>query len=127
MPDDGQTSPPTNESHFVDAVARGDMAAMESIASATMRTHLHFSSESPGPIASRPPVPGSTIREIERHAILTTLQHVEGSTSKAAAILGISARTIQNRLTEYRIEDERADPAYGPRAPGIRRQKEPDR
>jgi DNA-binding NtrC family response regulator len=48
-----------------------------------------------------PPVPGSTLAEIERHAILATLEHTGGCTSRAAAILGISPRTIQYRLREY--------------------------
>ena len=47
-------------------------------------------------------IPGSAISEIERAAILRTLESVDGSTSKAAAILGISARKIQYRLREYR-------------------------
>jgi two-component system response regulator HydG len=46
-------------------------------------------------------IPGATMAEIERHAILTTLDAVEGSTSKAAEILDISVRTIQYRLHEY--------------------------
>jgi two-component system, NtrC family, response regulator len=44
---------------------------------------------------------GSTLRDIEREAILGTWQLVERSTSRAAAILGISPRTIQYRLKEY--------------------------
>jgi DNA-binding NtrC family response regulator len=51
--------------------------------------------------ADRPPVPGSSIAELERHAILETLKAVGGSTSKAAKLLGISARKIQYRLHEY--------------------------
>ncbi len=46
-------------------------------------------------------IPGSTMGEIERFAILKTLEHVGGSTSKAAELLGISPRTIQYRLQEY--------------------------
>jgi two-component system response regulator HydG len=46
-------------------------------------------------------IPGSTMAEIERHAILTTLEATAGSTSKAAEILDISVRTIQYRLHEY--------------------------
>jgi DNA-binding NtrC family response regulator len=42
--------------------------------------------------------------ELERYAILKTLEHVRGSTSKAAEILGISPRKIQYRLAEYRGE-----------------------
>ncbi len=52
-----------------------------------------------------PQVPGASLRELERYAILKTLEHVGGSTSKAARILGISPRKIQYRLNEYREED----------------------
>ena len=46
-------------------------------------------------------IPGATWAEIEREAILRTLQMVDGSTGRAAEILGISARKIQYRLKEY--------------------------
>ncbi len=46
-------------------------------------------------------IPGATMAELERHAILATLESVNGSTSKAAEILDISVRTIQYRLNEY--------------------------
>ncbi|MDP3273640.1 MAG: sigma-54 dependent transcriptional regulator [Deltaproteobacteria bacterium] len=46
-------------------------------------------------------IPGSTMAEIERYAILTTLQAVGGSTTKAAEMLELSVRTIQYRLHEY--------------------------
>jgi two-component system, NtrC family, response regulator AtoC len=48
-----------------------------------------------------PPIPGSSLAEIERYAILKTLEHTGGSTSKAAEVLGISPRKIQYRLQEY--------------------------
>jgi DNA-binding NtrC family response regulator len=48
-----------------------------------------------------PPIPGSTLAEIEKYAILKTLEQVGGSTSRAAEKLGISARKIQYRLHEY--------------------------
>jgi DNA-binding NtrC family response regulator len=54
-----------------------------------------------------PPVPGSTLAVIERHAILSTLEYTGGCTSRAAAILGISPRTIQYRLREYAGEPVR--------------------
>jgi DNA-binding NtrC family response regulator len=50
---------------------------------------------------SRPPIPGATLAELEKHAILETLAAAGGSTSKAAEMLGISVRTIQYRLHEY--------------------------
>ena len=48
-----------------------------------------------------PPVPGTTIHDLERYAILKTLEACGGSTSKAAMILGISTRKIQYKLHEY--------------------------
>jgi two-component system, NtrC family, response regulator HydG len=51
--------------------------------------------------AGAPTIPGSTMAELEKYAILETLKSTAGSTSKAAEILGISTRTIQYRLHEY--------------------------
>ena len=53
-------------------------------------------------------IPGSSMSDIERVAILRTLEAVGGSTAKAAAILGISCRTIQYRLASYREESDSA-------------------
>ena len=46
--------------------------------------------------------PGATLRDMERDAILRTLAMVDGSTTRAAEILGISVRKVQYRLKEYR-------------------------
>ena len=51
-------------------------------------------------------IPGGTWQEIEKQAILRTLEVVGGSTSRAAAMLGISTRTIQYRLKQYAQERE---------------------
>jgi DNA-binding NtrC family response regulator len=48
-----------------------------------------------------PPVPGSSIYELERWAILRTLEACGGSTSRAASVLGVSPRKIQYKLHEY--------------------------
>ncbi len=58
-----------------------------------------------------PPVPGSTIADLENCAILKTLEACGGSTSKAAMILGISTRKIQYKLHEY------SDGALGAKPP----------
>ncbi len=52
-----------------------------------------------------PIVPGSSMAEVERYVILKTLESVAGSTSKAAKILGVSPRTIQYRMNQYRDDD----------------------
>ena len=46
-------------------------------------------------------IPGSTMAEIEKHAILRTLDATAGSTTRTAEMLGISVRTVQYRLAEY--------------------------
>ena len=56
-----------------------------------------------------PPVPGSSLAEIERHAILKTLEHTGGSTSRAAEILGISARKIQYKLRDFQAAQEKGE------------------
>ncbi len=67
--------------------------------------HLPF-----GPAAAPPAVlrvPGMRLDEVERWAILTTLEGCEGSTSKAAEVLGVSVRTLQYRLQEYGVRPRR--------------------
>jgi DNA-binding NtrC family response regulator len=49
-----------------------------------------------------PKIPGASLAELERYAILQTLEATGGSTSKAADILGISVRKIQYKLHQYR-------------------------
>ncbi len=48
-------------------------------------------------------VPGATLADIERHAILVTLRACGGRTSEAAKVLQISARKIQYKLHDYGI------------------------
>jgi DNA-binding NtrC family response regulator len=46
-------------------------------------------------------VPGITLDELERLAIMQALEAVSGSTAKAAELLGVSRRKIQYRLKEW--------------------------
>jgi DNA-binding NtrC family response regulator len=63
--------------------------------------HLPASIHRGAPQDVMPPIPGTTIYDLERYAILRTLEDCKGSTSKAATILGISPRKIQYKLHEY--------------------------
>jgi DNA-binding NtrC family response regulator len=45
---------------------------------------------------------GVSIAELERRLILATLRHCEGNKNKAAEILGISLKTLYNRLNAYK-------------------------
>ena len=44
---------------------------------------------------------GRTIADVERHLILDTLAFCFGNRTHAARILGISIRTLRNKLKEY--------------------------
>jgi two-component system response regulator FlrC len=48
------------------------------------------------------PAVGVTIAEMERELILKTLEEVGGNRTKAAELLGITVRTLRNKLNEYR-------------------------
>jgi DNA-binding NtrC family response regulator len=69
------------------------------------------------PIAPRQPeedplrlmIPGVTLAEVERYAIVKTLEAVKWSPSKAAAILGISRRTVQYRMRQWGIAGSRGE------------------
>jgi len=65
-------------------------------------------------------VPGATLAEMERWAIVEALKATGGSTSKAAERLGISVRTIQYRLHTYGLASmtkQDAKPSYDAVAP----------
>lgn len=55
-----------------------------------------------GPEVAKEHVPvGTTIHDMEKNLIMSTLQSVEGNRTKAASLLGISIRTLRNKLNEY--------------------------
>lgn len=47
---------------------------------------------------------GKTIAEVEKELILNTLKESGGNRTKAAEILGITTRTLRNKLNEYKEE-----------------------
>jgi DNA-binding NtrC family response regulator len=51
---------------------------------------------------------GRTVADVERDLILETLKHCLGNRTHAANILGISIRTLRNKLNEY-ADDGQAD------------------
>jgi DNA-binding NtrC family response regulator len=52
---------------------------------------------------------GCTVYEAERKLILETLREQGGNRTKAAEILGISTRTLRNKLHEYGLKETMAD------------------
>lgn len=60
------------------------------------------------PIAAQPASPakkndlvGRTVEDVERELILDTLNHCLGNRTQAAQVLGISIRTLRNKLNQY--------------------------
>ena len=56
---------------------------------------------------------GMTVAEVERDLILDTLSHCLGNRTHAATILGISIRTLRNKLKQYGDEGIDVPPAGG--------------
>jgi len=50
--------------------------------------------------------PGVALSEVEKTMIIQTLKAVKGNKLKAATVLGISRRSLYNKLEEYNIADE---------------------
>ncbi|MCU0575358.1 MAG: sigma-54 dependent transcriptional regulator [Desulfobacterota bacterium] len=64
------------------------------------------------------PPTGTTIHDMEKSLIFSTLRKVEGNRTRAATLLGISIRTLRNKLNEYsrggQISDDESVVANGP-------------
>ncbi len=56
--------------------------------------------------ASDPFIPTGSLKEMEQRAIYHTLDRTDGNRTHAAEILGISVRTLRNKLNEYREKME---------------------
>jgi len=96
---------PGNVRELENAMERAVVLASEPVLTPEHFPTLHRSIADMAPAAAKGglgvAIPGSTFAEIEREAILRTLEAVGGSTSRAASLLQISARKIQYKLKEY--------------------------
>ncbi len=50
--------------------------------------------------------PGVTVEEAERQLILMTLKHTDGNRARAAELLGLSVKTLFNKLKQYNEPDQ---------------------
>jgi DNA-binding NtrC family response regulator len=58
-------------------------------------------SASPAPNEVVPLLIGSTVGEIERELVLQTLARCDGNRTRAARVLGVSVRTLRNKIRQY--------------------------
>jgi len=64
------------------------------------------------PVAQQPQMalaPGTTVEEAERRLIMMTLEHTRDNKTRAAEILGISLKTLHNKLNKLRLRPKRAE------------------
>ena len=70
----------------------------------THESEIH-APETPAPtLAPNEVVPlliGSTVGEIERELVLQTLARCDGNRTRAARVLGVSVRTLRNKIRQY--------------------------
>ena len=102
------------DSEFASAAASGttSMRAPDpaGVGSAGHQSAPVISIKNPGGVES---LVGRTIADVERDMIIDTLGHCLGNRTHAANILGISIRTLRNKLSQYKDEGVEIPPAVG--------------
>ena len=66
----------------------------------------------PAPNEIVPLLIGSTVREIERELVLQTLERCDGNRTHAARMLGLSLRTIRNKIRQYSADGSDDSPLW---------------
>ncbi len=91
-----------------DAILTPDGSRIDQQKSAPAVAHAAFAAEQ----VSRGLV-GRTVAQVERDLILETLKHCLGNRTHAANVLGISIRTLRNKLNEYSADGVPVPPPGG--------------
>jgi DNA-binding NtrC family response regulator len=60
-----------------------------------------------GPLPPAQPLQGTSMREVERSLLEATLQSTGGNRTRTAEMLGVSLRTIRNKIREYGLPPRR--------------------
>jgi len=103
-----------NAIHRAVLLARGDVIGPEAIMLSAPKAGAEAAPAAAA--GAKPPLVGRTVADVERDLILETLQHCLGNRTHAANILGISIRTLRNKLQQYRQEGASVPPAGDERA-----------
>jgi len=94
--------------HRAVLLAVGDVIGPEAIVLQTRAT-----TDARAAASASGPLVGRTVADVERDLILETLQHTLGNRTHAATILGISIRTLRNKLKQYGEEGVAIPPPPG--------------
>src|SRR4249920_1079422 len=92
----------------VDGILSPDGARLDQVRGTDVAAHAAIAAEQ----VTRNLV-GRTVAEVERDLILETLKHCLGNRTHAANILGISIRTLRNKLNEYAADGSPIPPPHG--------------
>ncbi|HJS61829.1 MAG TPA: sigma-54 dependent transcriptional regulator [Pseudolabrys sp.] len=92
----------------VDGILSPDGARLDQVRGTDVAAHAAIAAEQ----VTRNLV-GRTVAEVERDLILETLKHCLGNRTHAANILGISIRTLRNKLNEYAADGTPIPPPHG--------------
>ena len=92
----------------VDGILSPDGARLDQVRGTDVAAHAAIAAEQ----ITRNLV-GRTVAEVERDLILETLKHCLGNRTHAANILGISIRTLRNKLNEYAADGAPIPPPHG--------------
>jgi len=89
-----------NTMHRAVLLATGDEIGAEAIMLNSERA-VAAGPDAAGDAATTAGLVGRTVADVERELIIDTLQHCLGNRTHAATILGISIRTLRNKLKQY--------------------------
>ena len=90
------------EDFFVDPEEMPDPEQLPPLTTEPSSGLAEVAASASDPLANLPLPAGTTLAEVERYMIYKTLREVDSNRTHAAAQLGISIRTLRNKLKEYR-------------------------
>jgi DNA-binding NtrC family response regulator len=94
---------PGNVRELEHVIERGALLATNGVISAA---DVQIDEEPLAEPATSGSLAGLTVHEVERRLIMETLRRTNNNRSRAAEMLGISVRTLRNKLAEYRTGGE---------------------
>jgi len=109
---------PGNVRELKNLVHRAHILAEDEIGPACLPAEVTAGAASRGPAPAHGPAAlgttltvqvGSSVAEVEQRLILATLDACDGNKQKTAEVLGVSLKTLYNRLAVYK-EEEKPDP-----------------